>query len=71
MANFPLWYLKTLWDQLPCALSSNQIELHPCLFDEAMLAFAKEKNLTLTAYSPLGQGKLLKQKALIHIAEKA
>lgn len=63
-------YLKELRDQLPCSLSCNQIEFHLCLFDQKMLDFSKEKNLTLVAYSPLGHGKLLKNPSLEAIAKK-
>jgi alcohol dehydrogenase (NADP+) len=43
----------------------NQIELHPYLQQNEMLAFCREHNILLTAYSPLGSGdrpKALKKK---------
>jgi diketogulonate reductase-like aldo/keto reductase len=52
----------------------NQIELHPLWRNDKMLAFAKEKGVHLSAYSPLGSGdenrKVLEYPVVKQIAEK-
>jgi diketogulonate reductase-like aldo/keto reductase len=52
----------------------NQIELHPGWRNDKMLAFAKEKGVHLSAYSPLGSGddkrKVLEFPVVKQIAEK-
>lgn len=70
VANFPLWYLKQLFPKLPCSLSANQIEMHPCLMHWAMLEFLQEQKMDLVAYSPLGHGNVLNNPTLQDIAIK-
>lgn len=70
VSNFPLWYLKEFREYFGDEISCNQIEFHPCLSNPELQIFAKEKNLTLQAYSPLGHGKILKNPILLAIAEK-
>ena len=70
VSNFPISYLKKLGPQLPCQLSCNQIELHPCLFDPEMICYAKTNNLQITAYSPLAHWHLLKNPTINQIAKK-
>ena len=50
-------------------LSVNQVEFHPLLYQKDLLAFCKEKNILLTAYSPLAHGLLLGNPVLKEIAK--
>lgn len=70
VANFPFSYLQKFPDELIFQLSTDQIELHPCLLDPQLLAYAKNQKLTLTAYSPLAHGKILDHPVLNAIASK-
>ena len=70
VSNFPISYLKKIRPQLPCQLSCNQIELHPCLFDPEIIHFSKVNNLQITAYSPLAHWHLLKNPTINQIAKK-
>lgn len=70
VSNFPISYLKKLRPQLPCQLSCNQIELHPCLFDPEIINFSKANNLQIVAYSPLAHWHLLKNPTINQIAKK-
>lgn len=48
----------------------NQVELHPSFNQKQMHDFCKEKNITLTAYSPLGMGEELKNPTVIELSQK-
>jgi len=48
----------------------NQVEYHPFLSQEKMLADLKQHNLFLTAYRPLAQGKVATDPVLSELAEK-
>ncbi|MDD2463090.1 MAG: aldo/keto reductase [Desulfobulbus sp.] len=65
VCNFTIPKLKALCDQATIQPAMNQIELHPYLQQDEMLAFCHDNNILLTAYSPLGSGdrpKALKKK---------
>ena len=70
VSNFPISYLKKLGPDLPCQLSCNQIELHPCLFNPEIIHFSKPNNLQIVAYSPLAHWHLLKNPTINQIAKK-
>lgn len=49
---------------------NNQIEFHPHLQPNDVVKFCKKNNISVTAYSPLGQGKSTRDKIIKQIAEK-
>jgi 2,5-diketo-D-gluconate reductase B len=49
---------------------TNQVEYHAYLSQEPVLEACREHGITLTAYSPLANGKLLKEPLLAEIAEE-
>lgn len=48
----------------------NQIECHPYLQQQALRSFCAEKDIAVTAWSPLGRGKVLQDEVIKGIAEK-
>jgi alcohol dehydrogenase (NADP+) len=54
VCNFSTVKLKALLDSARINPEMNQIELHPYLQQNEMLAFCKQHGVHLTAYSPLG-----------------
>ena len=56
VCNFTVRKLESLCEQATVQPAMNQIELHPYLQQQEMLAFCRERNIQLTAYSPLGSG---------------
>ncbi|MDH0867839.1 2,5-didehydrogluconate reductase DkgB [Mitsuaria sp. GD03876] len=52
------------------ALATNQVEIHPFLQNRAVVAFAREQGLRLTAYMPLAYGKVMTEPVLLDIAAK-
>ncbi len=67
VSNFPVALLDEALELAP--IFSNQVEYHPFLDQSALLARAVEKDFMLTAYSPLAQGRVAEDGALIEIAE--
>jgi methylglyoxal/glyoxal reductase len=48
----------------------NQVEFNPADYDLALLEYCKSKDIVVEAYSPLGQGGLVKNKTILSVAEK-
>jgi diketogulonate reductase-like aldo/keto reductase len=48
----------------------NQVEFNPKNYDPKLLAYCKDKNIVVEAYSPLGQGSLLHNSVVLQIASE-
>lgn len=48
----------------------NQIELHPHLIQQKNRDFAKQHNIAVTSWSPLGRGRVLEDEAIMKLGEK-
>ena len=48
----------------------NQVEFNPANYDLNLLKYCNEKNIIIEAYSPLGQGGLVKNKMVVEVAQK-
>lgn len=48
----------------------NQIECHPRLQQNDLITFCKERDIAVTAWGPLGRGKILPDEALTNLAKK-
>ncbi len=67
VSNFPSALLR---DALDCApLVCDQVEYHPFLGQPQLLALARERDLMITAYSPLARGAALRDPVIAAIAE--
>jgi 2,5-diketo-D-gluconate reductase B len=67
VSNFPAGMLARALEITP--LLADQVEYHPFLSQERLLAFVQERDLTLTAYSPLAHGKVVGHPELTAIGE--
>jgi 2,5-diketo-D-gluconate reductase B len=68
VSNFPAGMLSRALDVFP--LFADQVEYHPFLAQDALLALAQERDLTLTAYSPLAHGNVIGHPELTAIGEQ-
>lgn len=67
VSNFSIKKLNELCKQTQIKPEVNQVELHPYLAQEALVAFCQQKNILVTAYSPLGSwDKKSKENVLLH-----
>ncbi|MFD5342737.1 aldo/keto reductase [Streptomyces anulatus] len=70
VSNFHPEHLKRLLAETSVVPAVNQIELHPGLQQAELRAFHAEHGIATEAWSPLAQGALLKEEALVSIAER-
>lgn len=56
VSNFSIKKLKDLISKANTKPEVNQVELHPLLKQNELLAYCKKENIIMTAYSPLGSG---------------
>lgn len=70
VSNYTVRHLQELLDRSDVTPAVNQVEFHPFLSQRDLLAFCREKAITLEAYSPLTKGRRLDDPRLAEIARK-
>ncbi|KAL0074032.1 NADP-dependent oxidoreductase domain-containing protein [Phycomyces blakesleeanus] len=78
VSNFTIPMLEDLLSKCEIPPAINQVEVHPNMPQEEMLAYCKSKNILVTAFSPLGspgfpqggQIKTLEEPVILEIAKK-
>jgi 2,5-diketo-D-gluconate reductase B len=70
VANFPLPLLRTVVEELAAPLSAIQVEYHVLLGQNALLDYARQHDLALTAYSPLARNRVTDVPVIQQIAAK-
>ena len=69
VSNFPTKLMREAHSMAP-QIVTNQVEYHPTLNQDQVLDTAREFGWSVTAYSPIGQGEVLKNEKLIEIGKK-
>jgi diketogulonate reductase-like aldo/keto reductase len=70
VSNFTIGHLDELAKNSDVAPSVNQVELHPFLYQRALVDRCERAGIRVEAYSPLTRGKRLKHPTLVAIAKK-
>jgi diketogulonate reductase-like aldo/keto reductase len=70
VSNFTIAHLNELLAESETAPAVNQVEFHPYLNQQDLLAFCRAKGIVIEAYSPLTHGERLKDPKLVAIAKK-
>ena len=70
VANFPLPLLRKVVEELGVPLSAIQVEYHVLLGQNALLDYARQHDLALTAYTPLARNKVSDIPVIQQIATK-
>ncbi|MDP5170005.1 MAG: aldo/keto reductase [Bacteroidia bacterium] len=68
VSNFPLSMVEELVEY-GVNIVTNQVEYHPYLDQSEMREWLRARGMALTAYSPLAQGKIMKDSKILDIAE--
>jgi len=70
VSNFNAHHLRKLHGETEIVPAVNQIEVHPYLAQEELRAFNAEHQIATEAWSPIAQGKVLDDPAIVRIAER-
>lgn len=70
VSNFQIHHLEDLMKDAEIKPMVNQVEYHPRLTQQDLLAFCQQHTIQLEAWSPLMQGQLLDNAELQEIADK-
>jgi 2,5-diketo-D-gluconate reductase B len=70
VANFPLPLLRKVVEELGAPLSAILVEYHVLLGQNALLDYARQHDLALTAYTPLARNKVSDVPEILQIAAK-
>ena len=70
VSNFTIAHLSELVAESETVPAVNQVEFHPYLYQQDLLAFCRAKGIVVEAYSPLTHGERLKDPKLVAIAKK-
>ncbi|WP_328898723.1 aldo/keto reductase [Streptomyces sp. NBC_00441] len=69
VSNFQVPHLRRLMDHTGTVPAVNQVELHPGLQQTELRAFHAEHGIATEAWSPLAQGAVLEDEAVVRIAQ--
>jgi 2,5-diketo-D-gluconate reductase A len=69
VSNFKQHHLNRLFAETEIRPAANQIEIHPYLAQDDLRAFDAEHQIVTEAWSPIAQGKVLDDPAIVAIAE--
>ncbi|HET7392153.1 MAG TPA: aldo/keto reductase, partial [Candidatus Binatia bacterium] len=70
VSNFTIAHLTELLAESETVPAVNQVEFHPYLYQQELLAFCQAKGIVIEAYSPLTHGERLKDPKLVAVAKK-
>ena len=70
VSNFQAHHLRRLFSETQVRPAVNQIEVHPSLTQEELRAFDADHEIVTEAWSPIAQGKVLGDPAIVAIAER-
>ena len=70
VSNHHAHHLEKLLTKANVAPMVNQVELHPYLQQDELLAFCREHQIAVTAWSPLGRGGVLNDPTILEISEE-
>ena len=70
VSNFPVALMRRAVEECGAPIACNQVEYHALLDQSKVLAYASRHDIAVTAYAPLGRGRLAGQRKLKRIARK-
>jgi 2,5-diketo-D-gluconate reductase A len=70
VSNFQVAHLEQLARECEITPAVNQIELHPYLLNDEVRAYGEAHGIATEAWSPIAQGAVLDDPAIVEIAER-
>lgn len=68
VSNYTVAHLQEMDNYATIPPSVNQVEMHPFVYDESLLAACTERNIVPEAYSPLSRGERLMDSRITEVA---
>jgi 2,5-diketo-D-gluconate reductase A len=69
VSNFQIHHLQRLFDETDLVPAVNQIEAHPYLTQDALLAFDAEHGIATEAWSPIARGAVIDDEVIAEVAK--
>lgn len=70
VSNFTIEYLQDLLAHSTIKPVLNQVELHPKLSQKELIAYCKEHDIQVQAWSPIARGAVLNEPLIVELAKK-
>lgn len=70
VSNFQPHRMRQALEITPHPIASNQVELHPYLWQDELVRLCQDNGVVVTAYAPLGRKHILEDTTLRAVAEK-
>ncbi|MFW6438275.1 MAG: aldo/keto reductase [Armatimonadota bacterium] len=70
VSNFQPHRMHQALEISPHPIANNQVELHPYLWQDELVRLCHDNDVTVTAYAPLGRGRILQDNTIRMIADK-
>ena len=70
VSNFTIRHLHDALQAEDHPLTNNQVRFHPYDYDQDLLEFCQRQHIVVTAYSPLGRGRILHNATIRDLASK-
>lgn len=70
VSNFTIRHLHDALQVEDQPITNNQVRFHPYEYDQDLLKFCQRQHITVTAYSPLGRGRILHNSTIRDMASK-
>lgn len=70
VGNFSIELIEEARDRFDAPIVANQIEMHPLLHQDELVAYAQDHDMYVVAYCPMMRGGVTEEPELVEIAEK-
>ena len=70
VSNFTIKHLKEVEANSNVEITNNQIECHPYIYQEELINYCQERDIIITAYSPLARGDIFEDADIKKMSDK-
>ncbi|MFW6007118.1 MAG: aldo/keto reductase [Halanaerobiales bacterium] len=70
VSNFMVEHMEEALSKSSVEITNNQIKFHPYEYPKNLMEYCQQKNISVTAYSPLARGKIFKDEKILKLSEK-
>lgn len=70
VSNFQPHRLARALKVSPVPIATNQVEMHPLLYQHELMRLCHDNGIIVTAYAPLARGKVFEEPVIVEIAQR-